>query len=159
MQQTQKYKLNLIESSDPFLPEGLNQNTRKVEEVLSENLETMRTDLNAVIAGLGTGGKNARVAWGSYVGNGGYGVNSPCSLHFDFTPVLVRVDSYVFSVGQTRAPAGTGFFNSGDVTFHELLTWGENSVSWYCEMTAKGQLNTANTVYYYTAIGYDPATE
>ena len=34
MQQTQKYKLNLIERSDPFLPEGLNQNTQKVEDVL-----------------------------------------------------------------------------------------------------------------------------
>lgn len=36
MQQTQKYKLNLIEGSDPFLPDGLNQNPKKIEDVLAE---------------------------------------------------------------------------------------------------------------------------
>ena len=41
MQQTDKYKLNLIESSDPFLPDGLNQNTLKLEEVVSQHLEGM----------------------------------------------------------------------------------------------------------------------
>ena len=41
MQQTEKYKLNLIESSDPFLPDGLNQNTLKLEEVVSQHLEGM----------------------------------------------------------------------------------------------------------------------
>ena len=41
MQQTEKYKLNLIESSDPFSPDGLNENTRKLETVVSETLERM----------------------------------------------------------------------------------------------------------------------
>lgn len=39
MQQTQKYKLNLIEPSDPFLPDALNANTQKVEDVLKEKME------------------------------------------------------------------------------------------------------------------------
>lgn len=41
MQQTEKYKLNLIESSDPFLPDALNANTQKIEEVVSGHLEAM----------------------------------------------------------------------------------------------------------------------
>ena len=41
MQQTDKYKLNLIESSDPFLPDALNENTRKLEQAVSEHLEGM----------------------------------------------------------------------------------------------------------------------
>ena len=31
MQQTTSRKLSIIESSDPFLPEALNDNTRKIE--------------------------------------------------------------------------------------------------------------------------------
>ena len=34
MQQTEKYKLNLIEPTDPFLPDGLNQNTQKMEDAM-----------------------------------------------------------------------------------------------------------------------------
>ena len=41
MQQTETYKLNLIESSDPFLPDALNENTQKIEEVVSEKLGEM----------------------------------------------------------------------------------------------------------------------
>ena len=41
MQQTETYKLNLIESSDPFSPQALNENTQKLEEVVSEKLGEM----------------------------------------------------------------------------------------------------------------------
>ena len=50
MQQTQKYKLNLIESSDPFMPEGLNQNTQKVEQVLAAQ-EAANDQKVAAVAG------------------------------------------------------------------------------------------------------------
>ena len=41
MQQTETYKLNLIETSDPFSPPALNENTQKLEEVVSEKLGEM----------------------------------------------------------------------------------------------------------------------
>ena len=41
MQQTETYKLNLIETSDPFSPQALNENTQKIEEVVSEKLGEM----------------------------------------------------------------------------------------------------------------------
>lgn len=41
MQQTETYKLNLIETSDPFSPQALNENTQKLEEVVSEKLGEM----------------------------------------------------------------------------------------------------------------------
>ena len=50
MQQTEKYKLNLIESSDPFLPEGLNQNTQKIEDAMEaheEKVDGQVADLDA----------------------------------------------------------------------------------------------------------------
>ena len=56
MQQTETYKLNLIESSDPFLPDALNENTRKIEEVVQEKLAEMDarvtvTELHQAAAG------------------------------------------------------------------------------------------------------------
>lgn len=47
MQQTEKYKLNLIESSDPFLPDALNQNTQKLENALSAAIEEHRAETDA----------------------------------------------------------------------------------------------------------------
>ena len=41
MQQTETYKLNLIETSDPFSPQALNENTQKLEEVVQEKLGEM----------------------------------------------------------------------------------------------------------------------
>ena len=35
MQQTEKYKLNLIEKGDVFSPDALNENARKVEEAIA----------------------------------------------------------------------------------------------------------------------------
>ena len=35
MQQTEKYKLNLIERDDAFSPDALNQNTQKLENALA----------------------------------------------------------------------------------------------------------------------------
>ena len=48
MTQTDKYKLNLIETSDVFSPEPLNQNTRAVEAQLS----AVRGEFAAADAGL-----------------------------------------------------------------------------------------------------------
>ena len=44
MQQTETYKLNLIETSDPFSPQALNENTQKLEAVV-EKMDTRVTVL------------------------------------------------------------------------------------------------------------------
>lgn len=44
MQQTETYKLNLIETSDPFSPQALNENTQKLEAVV-EKIDTRVTVL------------------------------------------------------------------------------------------------------------------
>lgn len=69
MQQTEKYKLNLIESSDPFLPDGLNQNTLRLEQVVSQHLEDMDQRVTVLEA--------RHFAYGSYPGT-----HSPSSAQF-----------------------------------------------------------------------------
>lgn len=60
MQQTEKYKLNLIEPSDPFLPKGLNENTQKIEEVLQTHMEGPVADLENRVTVL----EGFRIAYG-----------------------------------------------------------------------------------------------
>ena len=69
MQQTKTYKLNLMETSDTFSPDPLNQNTQMIEDALSA--ETVRrtagdTALDSRVTVL----EGHKVAVGSYTGAG-----------------------------------------------------------------------------------------
>ena len=95
-----------------------------------------------------------RIEFGSYVGTGTYGENSPNTLTFDFEPKLVIVPSS-YSVTMMRAYTQATAQGSG-VSMTERLTWGENSVSWYGWgpiSNAEQQQNWAGSTYYYMAIG------
>ena len=88
MQQTEKYKLNLIESSDPFLPEGLNENTQKVEDVLAarEALSDERlADMDQRVTVL----EAHQFFVGTYTGDG----QLSQEIHLGFTPLAVCVGS------------------------------------------------------------------
>ena len=80
MQQTEKYKLNLIERSDPFLPDALNENTKRLETVVSEHLEGMDARVTVLEA--------KQFAYGSFrVPAMGAAVDVP----LPFTPTAVLV--------------------------------------------------------------------
>lgn len=48
MQQTDKYQLNLVEPSDKFLPEPLNENAQKLETALATETETRQAETAAL---------------------------------------------------------------------------------------------------------------
>lgn len=52
MQQTETYKLNLMETTDTFSPAPLNENTQKLEEALRDGLEAARAEAAALDARL-----------------------------------------------------------------------------------------------------------
>ena len=79
MQRTKKWNLNLIERTDAFTPDALNENTEQLEAVLSENLERM----DAAIIGKGT----CSVTTGSFPGNG----TSGREIKLGFTPKFLIV--------------------------------------------------------------------
>lgn len=107
MQQTEKYKLNLIESSDPFLPEGLNENTQKVEDVLKEKMEGPVAALDARVTEL----EKLKLAYGK--------IPSSNTVELPFQPVFVAVNS---SWGNDTAIAVAGHN-------HEWLDIAENRFS------------------------------
>ena len=87
MQQTEKYKLNLIESSDPFLPDGLNANTQKVEEVLKGMEDGPLAEMDERVAAL----EAHKFYVGTYTGTG----RELCPRFVDlgFTPIAVCVSA------------------------------------------------------------------
>ena len=95
MQQTEKYKLNLIESSDPFLPDALNENTQKIEEVVSGSLGDMDERVKVFEA--------KKFAYGTCTGVSG----GPNEVQVGFTPIVVIIHYCRGSDGAT-AMAVTG---------------------------------------------------
>ena len=103
MQQTQKYKLNLIESSDPFLPDALNANTQKIEDVLIDKMEGPLSAFDGRVTAL----EAHRFFVGTYTGTG----ESPQFVDLGFTPIAVCVCA---TGGSTFSHWGlTGFNKNG----------------------------------------------
>lgn len=123
MQQTEKYQFNLIDTSDAFSPTPLNENTQAMETELARMTAQAAADKATLLTALGSGGKTARIAWGSYVGSG-------TSITVDFKPLVLI---YAFTSSATRVfvmlrehpiPLSS---NSTGIT---NVTWGDRTVSW-----------------------------
>ena len=82
MQQTEKYKLNLIEPSDPFLPDSLNQNTQKIEDAMAAH----ETKVSGQIFTLDA--KAVKTAFGELPKAG---INETLTVSLSFTPYAVLV--------------------------------------------------------------------
>ena len=151
MQQTSKYQFNLIEGTDDFSPTPLNDNMERVEEELSELNDTVAQHTAAI----GTGGHNCRIAWGSYVGTGAFGTDSPNSLSFDFTPavILIRTPGVRYTTVLVRGcTTSHGCIND---SYEIQVSWTDAGVSWYSPDASNTQNNSSGSTYYYTAMGYN----
>ena len=156
MQHTSKYQFNLVDATDDFSPEPLNQNAEKTEALMAGVEEA----LAAVIADLGAAGKNARIAWGSYTGTGEYGAGHPTSLTFPFRPAWLLIATQggtylgtsALMYPMTRAEAA-------DTSAQLNVTWSDYGVSWYVldgqSNPHISQNNTAGYTYHYLVLGYD----
>ena len=171
MQQTSKYQFNLVDATDDFSPEPLNQNAQKAETLiagletdLTEGMEEVTDTLAELTANVGSTGHNARIVYGSYVGTGTYGRNSKNTLSFDFTPVLVVTSSNeyhnhitnptIFLRGRTIA-CSENLYSNLDQCQKQTVSWSDTGVTWYCTDDAWGQNNVSGRTYFYVAIGYD----
>ena len=105
MQQTETYKLNLIESSDPFLPQALNENTQKLEEVVSEKLGEMDQRVTVLEA--------KKFAVGTYKAE----MNETLKVEVGFTPIALYV-------GQSRKFS----------TIHGLILPGDTNIPPFLEI-------------------------
>lgn len=137
MQTTSTYQFKLIENTDDFSPEPINQNTQAMEGILT---------------GLG----NCRIDSGSYVGAGTYGSGNKTALTFDHAPALVLLYQPGGNIwglllgGTTR---GMLFIGSSVSVLDCAWTADGTGVQWYSGTNAGYQLNSSGTTYHYRAIG------
>lgn len=145
MTQTEKYKLNLLDGGDRLSPKPLNENMVTLERELIRAAE-------ALDKAVGSGGYNARIAFGSYVGTG---ENRGGSIQTDFRPVFVQVAAangdapvppFVREAGSVIADLNKGY----TVTDTIKLVWDDRSVTW----SASENLNVSGKTYFWVAIGY-----
>ncbi len=102
MQQTQNYKLNLIETDDPLSPSPLNENAEKIEAALG----AVESSLDARISIL----EAKKVQFGTYVGR-----DTIQTIPLDFTPFAVFVQypdihsgASALTIGENEAYYGAG---------------------------------------------------
>lgn len=103
-----------------------------------------------------------KVEAGSYVGTGAFGSGNQNSLTFDFDPDLVFIGGSIKGPATLVKNASVSVFGSTSFsgnTMHNgklIVTWGNNSVSWYdnsYSQSADNQFNISGTTYNYVAIG------
>ena len=131
MQQTETYKLNLIETSDPFLPDALNENTQKIEEVVHEKLGEMDQRVTVLEA--------KKFAVGTYKAE----MNETLKVEVGFTPIALYV-------GQSRKFS----------TIHGLILPGDTNIPPFLEIVEGGfttNIMDGHTaypgIYHYIAFG------
>ena len=163
MQQTSKYQFNLVDTTDDFSPAPLNQNTQKAEAILTgvevalaNGLETVEEGLEELKAGLGSGGHNARIAWGTYTGTGTYGASNPTVFSCDFYPLLVVVEWQNYQYGHPLILArGVTTMPTNFNGYHTVtVAWGNTQVEIYTTVSADVQFNMAGEAYHYVILGY-----
>ncbi|MDE6281631.1 MAG: hypothetical protein K2M15_07570 [Oscillospiraceae bacterium] len=139
MQQTEKHKLNLIESSDTFSPAPLNENTQKIEDALSA--ETVRRiAADAALDSRVTALEVHKVAVGTYTGNG---VADGQEINLGFAPSIVFVqDRYTGAVIATKARTYYG----------SLIVLTENGFRAANDLIGNRGMNGGGGIYTYCAI-------
>lgn len=102
----------------------------------------------------------AKVATGTYTGNGNSGSSGKRTLSFDFTPnlvIVVQSSSNTASYSNFPAimvnPSTRGYgMDASDEGYSFTVTWGTKNVSWYAS-TAQNQMNYNGYKFAYVAVG------
>ena len=138
MQQTKTYKLNLMETSDTFSPDPLNQNTQMIEDALSAETAQRAADTAALDSRVTTLEAH-KVAVGTYIGNG---AASGQVINLGFSPRVVFVQQ-----NNSAAAIATKL-----CTYNDTIIITENGFR-AAPSTASGyNMNFQNIPYYYCAI-------
>ena len=149
MQHTSAFQLNQWEEDDPILRSDFNSDNLKIADAL---------------ANCG----NCRIAIGSYVGTGTSGSANPCKISLGFRPYVIMLDvATKYFISNTASPIyyimqypRTTLMGTGANNEENVITWGDNGVTWYspstssdAEIRAIRQFNYSGKTYHYIAFG------
>ncbi len=143
------------------------------------NKKTLLTDETAFLLGLGENATpnealkrlssllifeqlGAKVEYGTYIGTGTYGEANPTTLNVGFKPLFFAVSQsrqriYSFIGSTATRMEWTPSAEPLNPPVENYVTWGGNSVQWYCTVTTpvSGAANQMNAIriYNYVVIG------
>ena len=152
MQHTDKYKLNLIETSDVFSPNPLNENTQKLEAALEEVTahadagDQAEAAARAALAQRVTALEARRAVVGTYTGNG---IKAGQTIDLGFTPAAVLLGKDGKGL-YLLTPENPGIYPTSP-PYLQIVEGGfrvtYNEVSY-----ADGGWNTPNQKYFFAAL-------
>lgn len=155
MNRTSNYALCQWEETDRVQRTDFNEDNAKIDAALQTVNRRVdgKADVSAVdrlsqtvsqqasaLAGKG----NCQISTISYVGNGRFGQNAPCSLSFPKPPKLVLVFASNGHPLFLMPPSTYGVVDGRGV----VVSWGERSVSWYSTTGEGIQLNLSGITYH-----------
>lgn len=174
MTKTENYNLNQWEAADPVRRGDFNADNAAIDAALravsdtaagnSAALMAVTESVNTVLADLGSGGSNCRIAVGSYTGTGAYGSSAPSSLTLPFVPKVLFIFPTQAAMDANlnfNGMFGIGLVNAGLIlntaqyyssTALTVLKLSGKTLTWYDTGHAARQFNLA-AKYYYAAIG------
>lgn len=143
-----------------------NFNMETFNNMISQINNGVNGEISDVLAQLGT---KAKIQTGSYVGTGTYGASNPCSLTFDFEPIMIlflnasHMEEKPFPLfltpSMTKSQMSNGAYQSASAYCWSLdsVIWSNNNrkVSWYSNgwdtynIGPEWQMNKSNQVYNY----------
>ena len=139
---TQHLGLSLWAADDPVLRSEFNANNNKLDSYIR---------------------KLPQITVGKYIGTGTAGAESPNSLSFGFTPMLLiivkdtgaSIDLGTIMINGQQQNPGFGYVESSTHCLQLNLTWSEKAVSWYTTLggNAGNQLNSSGETYWFCALG------
>lgn len=138
MQQTTSREFSIIESSDPFLPEALNDNTRKIEAALDAHETQTKAVTDALDARITTL-EGHKMTWGYYKGDN----TATRFIPLPFTPGVVLV------VNTNNSYSAMGVLNHQGSTRVKPV---ENGMQLHRIDNTVYDTNTATYGYFYIAL-------
>ena len=144
MTKTTNYQLNQWAKSDRLRMDDFNADNAKIDAALKANADAIAE--TAAACG------NCRIVYGSYVGNGQYGRDTPKTLTFDGTPLFIVLSGryHFYSVKGSQYAQTICSTSLAPTTL--FMTWDSQSVSWYTSESADKQLNLSDETYFYIAL-------
>ena len=156
MNYTQHYQLPQWVETDRILMDDFNDMTSAIDAALKTNADGLAAETAARTAGDAAKG-NCQLYLTSYVGTGGAGAGSPCTLTFPGEVHLVLISGGTENSWGAMAQKNGVLIRGGHLFIPMVsnsLTWPAawsadgKTVSWYCvNSDAAGQLNAAGVTY------------
>ena len=150
---------------DRILMSDFNSDNSKIDTALKTQADAIADEAaarNALAQTVAAKG-NCQIAYGTYTGSGTNDDSHPNSLTFPFEPKLVVVQNQAWASGEIASsmmfdkvmmimvrPLQVWYHCGG--TYQNTITWTGNTVRWWGN-SPELQLNDANTVYSYVALG------